>query len=195
MNTISSISNAKEVITGKAAVRAIFVVSFVLMTALGAYVRIPLPFTPIPVTLQTFFVLLCGAVLGRGLGSFAQAGYVGLGVLGLPLFQGYAAGITHLAGPTGGYLVGFITASIVIGALFEKNRGRDSFPYVFFAMLIGLLTIYACGVTWLMAGYKLNLAKAFLAGVIPFIPGAVFKLVAASWVYAKIRKRCEQVLR
>ncbi len=195
MRTISSILNAREVIANKAAVRAILVVSFVMMTALGAYVRIPLPFTPVPITLQTFFVLLCGAVLGRKLGVLAQAGYVGLGVLGIPLFQGYGAGILHFAGPTGGYLVGFVAASFIIGKLSEKRRDSRGFFYNFFAMLIGLLAIYACGVAWLAVGYKLSFAQAFLAGVVPFIPGALCKLIAASWIYTKIRARCEQVLR
>ena len=97
MHTISSISTDKGVIANKLAIRAILVVSFVIMTALGAYVRIPLPFSPVPITLQTFFVLLCGAVLGRKFGALAQAGYVGLGVLGIPLFQGYGAGLLHLS--------------------------------------------------------------------------------------------------
>jgi len=195
MSTISTISNAKEVVANRAAVKTILVTSFVVMTALGAYVRIPLPFTPVPITLQTFFVLLCGAVLGRKLGVLAQTGYVGLGVLGISLFQGFGAGILHLAGPTGGYLVGFIAASFIIGKLFEKNRDRYGFFHDLSIMFAGLLAIYVCGITWLMAGYKLSFTKALLAGVIPFIPGAFCKLIAVSWVYTKIRTRCEKLLR
>lgn len=187
MAAISAILNGKEIVTSKAAVRAILVVSFVVMTALGAHVRIPLPFSPVPITLQTFFVLLCGATLGRKFGTLAQGGYVGLGVLGIPLFQGYGAGLLHLAGPTGGYLIGFIAAPFIVGSLIKRN--------VVFAMSLGLSVIYVCGVSWLMLGYKFDFSNAVYLGFIPFIPGAVCKLIAASWIYSKIRVRCEQVLR
>ncbi|MGB2706094.1 MAG: biotin transporter BioY [Candidatus Omnitrophota bacterium] len=187
MHTISSILTGDKVIANRAVVMAILVVSFVAMTALGAYVRIPLPFSPVPITLQTFFVLLCGAVLGRKFGALAQASYVGLGVLGIPLFQGYGAGLLHLAGPTGGYLVGFIAASFLVGNLIKRN--------IVFAMSLGLLVIYVCGISWLMVGYKLDFVKAVYLGFIPFIPGAACKLIAASWIYSKIRTRCEQLPR
>ena len=100
MITISSIFTHKNIIINKQAERAFLVTSFIILTALGAYVRIPLPFTPVPITLQTFFVILCGAILGKKLGSLTQTSYVILGTLGLPIFQGYGAGFLHLAGPT-----------------------------------------------------------------------------------------------
>lgn len=187
MHTISEIYNGKELVTSKASIKTVFVVSFVIMTALGAYVRVPLPFTPVPITLQTFFVILCGALLGKRLGTFTQISYVLLGGLGMPIFQGYAGGFLHILGPTGGYLIGFIAASFVTGALINKCR-----PIV--AMSLGLLSIYVCGIAWLIVGYKFTPANAISAGFIPFIPGAAAKLVAAAWIYSKVHPRSNLLL-
>jgi len=180
MKAISSILHGKDIIKSKACENAMLVTGFVIMTALGAYIRIPLAFTPVPITLQTFFVILSGAILGRRLGLFAQASYVMLGVLGLPIFQGYNAGVFYLAGPTGGYLLGFIAAAYVTGFLARKN--------VVLAMSAGLFTIYALGVLWLAVGFGTGFKSAVLLGFVPFIPGAFLKLVMASLVYAKIKK-------
>ena len=184
MNTINLIFS-----DNKTVVKAIFVASFIILTALGAYVRIPIPFTPVPVTLQTFFVILCGAVLGRKLGTFTQVSYVMLGALGMPIFQGYGAGFLHIAGPTGGYLAGFAVAAFLVGTLTEKKCN------VILAMSLGLLAIYACGIAWLMAGYRFGLTKAVSLGVIPFIPGAIAKLLVASWIYSKIKLRTDEIIR
>ena len=90
MNTISSIlSYRNHSISSIAAQRALLFGFFVIVTSIGAYIRIPLPFTPVPITLQTFFVLLCGALLKRKLGSLAQLTYLLLGLIGVPVFQGY----------------------------------------------------------------------------------------------------------
>ena len=196
MSTISSVFTHREIITNKSLVKAILVASFIVMTALGAYVRIPLPFTPVPITLQTFFVILAGAVLGKKLGAASQISYIVLGSFGMPIFQGYAAGFLHLLSPTGGYLAGFIASAFIVGTLLEKkNTGKMSFSYIMFAMAIGLLIIYACGITWLMAGYKFTLLKAISLGVVPFIPGAVVKLIVASSIYSKIKPRTDRFIR
>ena len=189
MATISLILNAKDIVINRRLTKAILVGSFIIMTALGAYVRIPIPFSPVPITLQTFFVILCGAMLGRKLGSFAQASYVGLGTLGMPIFQGYGAGFLHLAGPTGGYLVGFIAASFIVGAIVDRKRDSANLSYILFAMSMGLLTIFACGITWLAVGYRAGFTKAVSMGFIPFIPGAAAKLITAAWIYSKIKSK------
>ena len=183
----------KEIIVSRTFVRAALVVSFVALTALGAYVRIPLPFSPVPITLQTFFVILGGAVLGKKFGSFAQASYLGLGLLGMPIFQSYGAGLLHIAGPTGGYLAGFIPASFIVGAIINMRRNSTSFFHIILSMSFGLLFIYACGISWLIIGYKLTFVKALSLGFIPFIPGAILKLITASWIYSKIRTRTNEI--
>src|SRR5574341_1526984 len=97
------------------------VVAFVIMTALGAHVRIPLPFMPVPITLQTFFVHLAGATLGPALGPVSQALYVLAGAAGLPVFAGGTGGLAYLVkGATTGYLLGFVVATALVGWLIRQ---------------------------------------------------------------------------
>lgn len=160
------------------------VLVFIILTALGAFVKIPLPFTPVPITLQTFFVLLSGAMLGRKFGTLSQAGYLFLGVAGVPLFCGTTAGISYLFGPTGGYLFGFIIASFLVGLLLDKNK---SFIQVISVFMAATLVIYFFGIVWLMVFLKFNLLKAVLAGAMPFIAGDIIKLFVAAAVYEKLK--------
>ena len=166
------------------------------MTALGAYVRIPIPFSPVPITLQTFFVILGGAVLGKRLGTVCQASYVGLGILGMPIFQGYAGGLLHLAGPTGGYLIGFIAASFLLGGIMDRKRtnGDIGLAYVLFAMSAAQAAIFLFGIAHLAISYKLGIGKAIMIGFVPFFPGAVVKLILASWIYSRLRIRTDQLI-
>ncbi|MBN1354311.1 MAG: biotin transporter BioY [Candidatus Omnitrophica bacterium] len=184
-----------ELINSKGLTRSILVTAFVMATAFGAYLRIPIPPNPVPITLQTFFVVLSGAVLGRKMGSLAQVSYLMSGALGMPIFQGYSAGISHLAGPTGGYLVGFATASFITGILMDTRRGTRNFLYILLAMSAGLLAIYICGISWLIIGYKFSFTKAVFMGLIPFIPGMLVKLLLASWVYLKIGSRTDSLIK
>ncbi|MCX5667066.1 MAG: biotin transporter BioY, partial [Candidatus Omnitrophica bacterium] len=130
-------------ISNKAVDAVIGVTFFIIATTLGAYIRIPVPGTPIPITLQTFFVVLSGAVLGSRLGLFSQAGYILLGAMGLPVFQGYAFGMAHILGPTGGYLIGFMAASFLVGKILEKES-RNLFK-ITASFLIGNVILYTLG--------------------------------------------------
>ena len=110
----------KEIIIGKVAGKSLGIVTFTLLTVLGAYIRLPLPFTPVPITAQTFFVFLSGLCLGKRWASISQIAYLLLGVGGLSVFTG-GGGFFYLVGPTGGYLFGFIVASWVIGRFIEMK--------------------------------------------------------------------------
>ncbi len=149
-----------------------------LFVAALAQVRIPLPFTPVPLTGQTFAVLLVGATLGAGRGAASMALYIGLGALGLPVFAGGESGLTYLSGPTLGYLIGFVIAAYVMGLLaergLERNVGTSLIPF-----LAGTMIIYLCGVVWL-ASLLGSLETALTAGVYPFLIGDLLKLIAAS---------------
>lgn len=150
-----------------------------LLVALLAQVRIPLPFTPVPLTGQTFAVLLVGTTLGvkRGAGSIMF--YTVLGALGLPVFAGGAAGIAYLAGPTLGYLLGFIVAAFVIGKMAERGLER-TLRTSLFPFFVGTLVIYAFGAGWLALLFGIE--KALVLGVLPFIVGDLIKLALAAVV-------------
>lgn len=155
-------------------------VGFALLTAAAAQVRIPLPFTPVPITGQTFAVLLSGAALGATWGGASQLLYVLMGAVGLPFFAGGQGGLTYATGATAGYLVGFIVAAVVVGYLAEHRQDRTvsgAIP----AFLTGNLIIYAFGVPWLYNSVESITSgeAALAAGFTPFIFGDVVKIVLA----------------
>ncbi len=167
--------------------------SFIILTALGAYVRIPLPFTPVPITLQTFFVLLSGAVLGKKWGAASQVGYLSLGLIGLPIFSGANAGAAYLFGPTGGYIIGFIISSWVVGKMIHPGN-HQNLARVIFVMIVGsLIGIYLFGFLGLSLFLKCRFSQALRMGLFPFIPGDTIKIIAASLIFCKIEKRCRKI--
>jgi biotin transport system substrate-specific component len=151
---------------------------FAGLTVLGANIMIPM--RPIPITLQTLFVLLAGASIGRGWGSLSQALYVGLGVLGLPFFAGGAAGVAILAGPTGGYLISFLVAPVIVGAMLRRS---SRLAWQIASFTVGTAVIFACGVTFLTLTYTHDLRQALMVGLVPFLPGAIFKIAAATSIH------------
>lgn len=157
--------------------QALLVVAGSALVALAAQVRVPLPFSPVPVTGQTFAVLLVAAALGARLGPASVGLYVLEGAIGLPVYQGGSGGLAYLAGPTGGYLVGFVVAAAVVGALAQRGWDRR-FMTAVLAMLAGEVAIYAFGLAWL-ARFPLPVGL-LEAGLLPFLVGDAFKLVVAA---------------
>ena len=151
-----------------------------LFVALLAQIEIPLPFTPVPITGQTFGVLLVGAALGSGRGALSLASYLAMGVFGLPFFAGGAHGWDIVIGATGGYLIGFVISAYVIGLLAERGLER-SIRTSLIPFLLGTIIIYICGVAWLAVVLG-SFGKAIAAGLIPFLIGDAIKLIAASLV-------------
>lgn len=187
----NTIALNREIICNRRLSAAIGVAFFILATALGAYVRIPVPGSPVPITLQTFFVVLSGAVLGKRLGSISQAGYIFLGAAGLPIFQGYASGIGHIFQATGGYLIGFIAASFLTGKILEKgNAGTFRITSAFLA---GNIALYTCGILYLMFIYRISIINAAAIGVLPFITVESVKILAATFVYRAIADRSRNI--
>jgi biotin transport system substrate-specific component len=156
---------------------AALVAGFSLVIALSAQVAIPLPFTPVPVTLQTLAVLMAGCLLGRGRGALAVLAYIGEGAAGLPVFSGGRAGVAHLLGPTGGYLLGFLAAAYIVGLLAERGALR-SWPGTLLALVLGNVILYITGLLWLGAYAGMNKAVTF--GLLPFLVGDGLK-IAAGW--------------
>lgn len=156
---------------------AAVIVAASLFLALLSQVEIRLPWTPVPVTLQTFGVFVIGAALGARRGAAAVAAYVIQGAAGLPFFAGGAGGAAHLVGPTGGYLVGFVGAAYAIGWLAE--RGWDRSPLLTFAaMTLGAAVIFGCGLAQL--AFFVPAPELLGLGVIPFLPGTALKVALAA---------------
>ena len=161
----------------RAAVQTIGVAFFALATGWAAAVRIPLPFTPVPITLQTLPVLMAGLVMGYELGAASMLIYVLLGCAGLPFFAGMKSGLNVVFGATGGYLVGFIVASWLAGRIAHVRNA--SWKRTTLALGAGLFVIFALGFTGLMITARLTPADAFAKGVLPFLPGGIVKGVSA----------------
>ncbi len=170
----------------RAATRAASVLLLAVMTAAAAQVSVPLPFTPVPFTLQPMVVLLGGAVLGSRLGLAAQVVYLLAGIAGLPVFAASPVlpqGLLRLLGPTGGYLMSYPLAAFVTGLLAERGFDRRYVTSVL-AMAAGLLLVFGCGVLWLAFSGRpaIGMVAALEAGFFPFIPADVFKILVAAAV-------------
>lgn len=157
------------------------VLAFSALTALAAQVVIPLPFTPVPITAQTFAVLLTGALLGSRLGALAMLAYLIEGAIGLPFFAAGGAGLGRLLlSPTSGYLLSYPAAAFLTGMLAE--RGWDKrFLTAALAMALGSVVILLCGWSWLAIWTK-SASNALSIGVVPFIPGDIIKITLAAAV-------------
>jgi biotin transport system substrate-specific component len=148
-----------------------------IFIALVAQVQVPLPFSPVPVTGQTFAVLLLAAIYGSKRGPAAVMTYLTLGFSGLPVFAGGTFGVWRLLGPTAGYLAGFLGAAWIVGKLSE--RGWDRRPWSAAAsMIIGNLVIYTAGVAWL-CGF-VGWGAVLTTGVLPFVAGDGLKIALAT---------------
>lgn len=154
------------------------VVGAALLTAMCAQISVPIPGTPVPMTLQTFAVLVSGAGLGWKLGGASQLLYIALGAVGLPVYADGTGGWDIVTGATAGYLVGFVVAAGVVGWLAERGQDRRV-PSALLSMLIGSAIIYAFGVTWLAHATGMSILDAIDAGMRPFVVGDAVKLVAA----------------
>jgi biotin transport system substrate-specific component len=159
---------------------------FGALTAVGAYIMIPLP--PVPITLQTLFMGLSATLLGGRLGALSQVVYILLGVIGLPVFAGGKAGLGVLFGPTGGYLIGFVAAAFVIGKV-AALKERPGFAWLCLSLVAGTAALYSMGVLQLSLVARLAPAKALAVGVLPFLPGDVIKILLAALIAIKLRER------
>jgi len=144
---------------------------------LAALAQVRLQLGPVPFTGQTLGVLLLGTAYGVGLGTLTTGAYVALGTLGLPLFTGWQGGLAHLMGPTGGYLIGFVLASALLGWLAERGWDR-SYGRTVAAMLLAEVIIYVPGLLWLH-GLVGGWAQTLALGLVPFLVGDAIKMLLA----------------
>jgi biotin transport system substrate-specific component len=177
-----------------------------LIIALGLVPPIPMPLVPVPVTLQTFGVMLAGLILGPRRAGLVLLLYVMIALLGLPVLPGGRAGLAVLAGPTAGFLLGMIPGAVVTGWLalvlnrdgklktgsslheaFQSNPKWQIVRYALAAMLGGIVLVYAIGIPWLALVTKMGLTKACWAMMV-FLPGDLLKALVAAVVAQRIRR-------
>jgi len=147
------------------------------LIAVSAWVAIPLPFSPVPITGQTLAVLLVGSALGSRRGAASALAYLAEGAWGLPVFAGGAAGLHVLASPTGGYLAGFVLGAFICGALAERGWDRRALSTVA-SMLLGNLAILVPGLLWLSR--FVGPGRVLALGLFPFVPGDAVKIALAA---------------
>ena len=158
-----------------------------LLTGLAAQLRVQLPWSPVPITGQTFAVLLAGVLLGKWWGGVSLALYAGLGIAGVPWFTGFGSGLGYLAGPTGGYVIGFVFAALFLGYFTDQYVRARSFVSMLALMLFAnFVLIYVPGLLqlglWLniVKGQPVTLSSLLMMGAIPFIIGDITKAVLAA---------------
>ena len=151
---------------------------FAALISIGAYIAIPIPGTPIPIVLQNMFIMLAALILGPWWGTLSVGFYLIFGMIGMPVFSGGTGGIVKLLGPTGGYLVGFVPAVLVIGFIGRKG-GRKVLPNIA-ACVAGMAIVYLFGVTRLKTLLNAGWGQSLAAGLYPFLIGDGIKIVLAS---------------
>ncbi|MCL2008777.1 MAG: biotin transporter BioY [Treponema sp.] len=161
---------------------------FAALIAAGAFIAIPIG--PVPIVLQNMFAVLSGLVLGPVMGSAAVGLYLLAGLLNLPVFAGGGGGIARFAGPTGGFLVGYLLAALIAGLIPGRPVEGSSVSRVrlIAAVIASFLVVYLPGLIWLKIRLDLNLTATFTIGFLPFVPGDIIKAVAAVLIAPRLRK-------
>ena len=174
---------------------------FAAFTAVCSQIMVPLPFTPVPINLALLAVWICGGILGPKKGAIAIIVYILLGAVGVPVFVGFNAGLGALAGPTGGYILGYLPSAVVFGLFVRRgffvDRGKLTASGFLLTVVKGLPAMavcYAVGTAWFMAVMGVGLFEALVLCVIPFIAGDVLKIAAAIGVCEALRKPLKEFL-
>jgi biotin transport system substrate-specific component len=170
----------------------VVVAMFAALISVLSQIAIPLPFSPVPVTLQTFAVVLTGAILGSRKGFLAMAVYTLMGAFGLPVFAQAKSGFPVIFGPSGGFIFGFIIAAYLIGKIIEKKE-IQTYAGTLGAMAIGLVVIYTLGLLQLKFVLGLSFGKAFMVGVVPYLPLEVVKTLLGAYIGFAVRKAIVKV--
>ncbi len=181
-NTASPISSALRGVVLALAGTALLVLS--------AKINVPLPY--VPMTMQSLVVLMLGAAYGPRLAAATIFAYIAEGAMGLPVFAGPVGGLGYIAGPTGGYLAGFVLAAVLAGWLSERGWDR-SILRMSLAMGFGHVVMIGCGFLWLVAGTKVETSTAWLVGVAPFIAGSVVKSLLGAVLLPMARRGADSL--
>jgi biotin transport system substrate-specific component len=159
-----------------------------VLLSIASLVKVPLPFTPVPVTLQVFVVALAAGLLGPARSSAAVLLYVILGVAGAPVFANAGTGFLYMAGPTGGYLLGFLGAAWIIGVLREVFPSKK-LAVIFFQMAAGVAAVYLLGGCWLSVGWGWDAPRIWTLAIAPFVGADVAKVFMAALIVKGVAEK------
>jgi Uncharacterized conserved protein len=156
-----------------------------------APIAFPIAFSPVPITLGTFAIYICCAVLGAKKGALSVVIYIALGAIGLPVFSGFHGGFEKITGPTGGFIIGFLFCGFLTGLVADLFENKI-YCYAI-GMILGTILCYSFGTVWLMYQNHLNLLPALGAAVLPFLPGDAAKIVFATLIAYPVRHAVQKI--
>lgn len=192
MKTINHLAETQSVSAEPVKYKGITTKNLVITAMMAAVTCIlgplamPLPFTPVPISLTNFVIYLAAFVLTWKYCTLSYIVYILIGAIGLPVFSGFGSGIDKIAGPTGGYLLGFVFTALICSVVNHKFRGKI---YMYVAgMAAGLLVAYAFGTLWFMYQQGMGLKQSLVLCVVPFLIGDVIKIVVATIVGPALHK-------
>ena len=162
--------------------KMIFCSLFAAICAIFSQISIPAGFTVISLATAAFFI--AGGLLGAKLGTLSIAIYIALGAVGLPVFSNFRGGISHLVGPAGGYIIGYLVGALVIGLIVQK---QNKFWLYCIAMLAGIAVCYTLGTAWYIYITKNPLGVSLMSCVVPFIPGDLIKIALSAWLCRRLK--------
>lgn len=163
---------------------------FAALTAVMSCISIPMPFSLVPITGQTLAVMLTGSILSVRQAYWSMLAYLLIGAVGVPVFSGFSGGIGVLLGPTGGYLIGYLPGVMLIALLKGQNNNLCSLALA--NSIGGIGIVYVLGITWLNLVTGIGFQKAIMTGALPFIPGDILKVIAATIISAIVNKRLQK---
>lgn len=161
------------------------------VTCILGPLSIPLPVSPVPISFTNLAIYLTVYVLGMKAGTISYLVYLLLGFAGMPVFSGFTGGVAKLAGPTGGYLIGFVFLALIVGWFIEKFQGRYTFHVA--GMILGMVVSYIFGTVWLSKQLEIGFTAGLGAGVIPYLPGDAVKMILAVLIGPKLRKEIRRI--
>lgn len=176
----------------------IAVAFFAALITVGAWISFPLPFSPVPIVLANLFVVLSGAILGKWLGPLSVIVYLLMGIAGIPVFANHTAGPSVIAGPTGGYLIGYVLAAFVTGLLVEYLPGVTRSKTAVTARIsvgltMGALMVYLTGIPWLARVAGMDIQTALIKGFYPYLPGDAVKIIVGTMLCMSLMAQLPQI--
>ena len=160
----------------------------IALLCVSSYISIPIPFSPAPITAQTIIINLIAIILLPKEAFFTMVGYILLGICGLPVFSGGQGGIGKILGPSGGYIIGYLIAAVIMSYILQNKKNNIKL-YLLVTILVGIPIIYLCGITTMRFYVGKGIWQIISASVIPFLPGDLCKCIVGSYLGYVLKKR------